>query len=448
MGYYKILASTLLGVLSVVVLVIGVQAGNDAPTGKQASSLRINELMADNKAAYADPERPNSFPDWFEIYNDGDSVVSLDGLYLTNNITQPTMFPITVGLTIEPHGFLVFLADSDQKEGPNHTNFNLSKNGGFIGISNGTDMLDSYQFGPQSEDVSTGREVDGGANWRAFSQYTPGFSNTRFPPIITQLYHTPTVPSAVAPVTVTAVITDDSAALTVTLYYSAGSTSAYSTLPMTVATGVPGAFVAQIPAQPNNTLVHYYIGVQDNGSTVDGRSFVFPSTAPTTTNRYVVGFQPLPLYINEFMAENKTIYAIPDTGKYDDWIEIYNAGSIPVSLNGLSLTDDPLDRTKFMIPAGLTVPAGGYLLFYADKNTTASSQHTNFGLNNGGEYIGLFAAGGNILVDSYKFKAQKSDIPEGRAGDGAATWTTELCPTPGAANIVCNQHLYLPTVQR
>jgi hypothetical protein len=358
------------------------------------------------------------------------------------------MFPITPGLTIAPHGFFIFLADNDKKEGPNHTNFTLSKSGGFIGLFNGTEMVDSYQYGPQTQDVSTGREVDGGATWRLFSQYTPGFSNTRFPPIVTQLYHTPTVPSAAAPVLVTTVVTDESSALIVTLYYSVTGGSAFSTLPMTNSPGNPQTFSAQIPALPDHTLVRYYVGVQDNGSASDGRSFFSPASAPQLTNKYIVGFQPLPLYINEFMADNKAIYRIPDTGKYDDWLEIYNAGSTAISLDGLFLTDDPLIPKKFTIPAGLTVPAGGYLLFYADKNTGAGRQHTNFGLNNGGEYIGLFAADGNILVDGYKFKAQKTNIPEGRAGDGVDIWTNDLCPTPGAANAVCDEHLYLPTTLR
>lgn len=40
------------------------------------------------------------------------------------------------------------------------------------------------------------------------------------------------------------------------------------------------------------------------------------------------------LFINEVMPSNKTI--IPDeTGQFDDWIEIYNAGANPIDLRCL-----------------------------------------------------------------------------------------------------------------
>jgi len=75
------------------------------------------------------------------------------------------------------------------------------------------------------------------------------------------------------------------------------------------------------------------------------------------------------LFVNEFMADNDTTLEDPDEpGDYPDWFEIYNPGSETVDLSGLYLTDDLSDPTQFQIPDGLSIPAGGYLLFYADDD--------------------------------------------------------------------------------
>ena len=72
---------------------------------------------------------------------------------------------------------------------------------------------------------------------------------------------------------------------------------------------------------------------------------------------------------------------------YRDWIEIRNPGTSAVDLSGMYLTNDDATPTKFQIPAGVSIPAGGYLLFWADNQTTSGSRHTNFTLD---------AAGGTI----------------------------------------------------
>jgi hypothetical protein len=59
------------------------------------------------------------------------------------------------------------------------------------------------------------------------------------------------------------------------------------------------------------------------------------------------------LFINEFMADNDTTIADAN-GEYDDWIEIYNAGSTAINLSGMYLTDDASDPTKWMIPVGIS----------------------------------------------------------------------------------------------
>ena len=143
------------------------------------------------------------------------------------------------------------------------------------------------------------------------------------------------------------------------------------------------------------------------------------------------------LYINEFMAQNDTTIADPDgSGGYPDWIEIYNAGSSSVDLGGMYLTDDLQNPTQWRIPDGVTIPAGGYLLFWADNDEDQGDTHTNFKLDSAGEEIGLFntAENGYATIDTMIFGEQASDVSFGRSPDGAETWQSFSEPTPGAAN--------------
>lgn len=62
------------------------------------------------------------------------------------------------------------------------------------------------------------------------------------------------------------------------------------------------------------------------------------------------------VYISEVMSGSG--YAIIDgEGSRSDWIELYNAGSKAVTLDGCFLSDDPEDRTKWMI-SSLTMEPG------------------------------------------------------------------------------------------
>ena len=145
---------------------------------------------------------------------------------------------------------------------------------------------------------------------------------------------------------------------------------------------------------------------------------------------------PAQLYLNEFVASNDTGLT-DETGDFEDWVEIYNAGSSAVSLDGYYLTDDLAEPDQWQLPTGsgeLNVPAGGYLVLFFDKDTGDGPRHVNAKLSGGGEAIGLFAPDGSV-VDTYTYGQQQTDVSEGRSSDGAADWTFFAVPTPGAANV-------------
>lgn len=53
----------------------------------------------------------------------------------------------------------------------------MRRSGLFSRLAAGNGVIDSYVFGPQSSDVSEGRQTDGGLPWVFFTTPTPGASN-------------------------------------------------------------------------------------------------------------------------------------------------------------------------------------------------------------------------------------------------------------------------------
>ncbi|MBN1592930.1 MAG: hypothetical protein JW941_06770, partial [Candidatus Coatesbacteria bacterium] len=89
---------------------------------------------------------------------------------------------------------------------------------------------------------------------------------------------------------------------------------------------------------------------------------------------------------------------------------------------------------QWQIPAGISIPAGGYCLFWADGTEEQGITHTNFKLSKGGEAIGLFDIDGVTLLDSIEFGEQETDISYARYPDGSDNWVFCSQPTPGATN--------------
>jgi hypothetical protein len=145
------------------------------------------------------------------------------------------------------------------------------------------------------------------------------------------------------------------------------------------------------------------------------------------------------VYINEWMASNGSTIADPADNQYEDWFELYNAGSNPVDLSGFFLTDSTNKPTQYQIPPGFIIPPGGFKLVWADgesnQNAPGRDLHVNFSLKNEGEGIALYTPDGQS-IDSISFGLQTANVSEGRFPDGAAApFLSFSLPTPGAANI-------------
>lgn len=139
------------------------------------------------------------------------------------------------------------------------------------------------------------------------------------------------------------------------------------------------------------------------------------------------------LVINEFLASNVTGLQ-DETGARPDWIELYNLGDADVSLAGYALADAIDGEDAAELDGALVVPAGGWLLLWADDDAVNAASHLPFALAADGGELALLLDG--EPVDLLQYGAQASDWSAARAPDAGATWIIDTTPTPGTTNDV------------
>lgn len=107
------------------------------------------------------------------------------------------------------------------------------------------------------------------------------------------------------------------------------------------------------------------------------------------------------LFITEFMAENDNTLADED-GDFSDWVEIFNGGTNTVNLNGWHLTDSQ-GRPGWRFPA-TNLPPNSFMVVYAsgkDRREPGAPLHTDFKLNDTGDYLALLKTDGTTVQSSY-----------------------------------------------
>ena len=106
-----------------------------------------------------------------------------------------------------------------------------------------------------------------------------------------------------------------------------------------------------------------------------------------------------------------------------DWVELHNAGTLPVDLSGWSLTKTlPATSAVFLTP-GTMIPAGGYVVVPLEGSP--------IGLDKDGDILLLLDAA-SALRDRISFGTQPQGYTLGRTA-GNEKWSLHL-PSPGAPN--------------
>lgn len=152
-----------------------------------------------------------------------------------------------------------------------------------------------------------------------------------------------------------------------------------------------------------------------------------------------------PLLISEFMSNNAGFLTLSD-GATPDWIELYNAGSAPVSLDGYMLSDNTKKPSKYVFKSGTLAP-GACLLVYAGGGDSVSGTGSlasaaggvivvPFGLSSAGEALVLTSPDGTV-ADQWTVPSLPADVSFGRSGPNPGSGSARVYfgqPTPGKPN--------------
>ncbi|MEZ4318503.1 MAG: lamin tail domain-containing protein [Myxococcota bacterium] len=147
------------------------------PDGWVAPDVRINELVASNQTGLQDES--GAFPDWLELYNDGDEIVDLSTFTITDDPAEPQKSSFPAGTEIAAGGFLVVFVDGDPSTATEvHTTFKLSRLGETLQLigpaSEDFPLIDELQY-PAMESDQSWAFIDGGFEIDATP--TPGEPN-------------------------------------------------------------------------------------------------------------------------------------------------------------------------------------------------------------------------------------------------------------------------------
>ena len=207
----------------------------------------------------------------------------------------------------------------------------------------------------------------------------------------------------------------------------------------TRATGGPpteGAY--EILELPTDHLVQgeNVLAVEVHQNTLTSTDLAFAMSL--TSSRSVTNIIGVGVMLNEVLASNASL---TDTdGGTPDWVELYNPSSETVNLGGMSLSDDPTLPRRWVIPAGTTLPSGGYLRVRFSSDHQASLiagpiLDSGFGLNDRGDKVLLYDsdARGAALLDSVAFGLQAADVAIGRVPDGSGAWGITAATLTGTA---------------
>lgn len=151
--------------------------------------------------------------------------------------------------------------------------------------------------------------------------------------------------------------------------------------------------------------------------------------------------------INEYSVSNYADF-VDDFGGYEDWIELYNAGSAPVNLTGFHLATKTTNLTKWTFGSGVTINPGGFLRIWASNNNvnTGPNLHTNFKLKQCQNDKIIFSNAASVILDSLTLKKTQITHSRGRTTNGASTWSVFDAPTPNASNNTATPFIgYAPT---
>lgn len=416
----------------------------------------INEVMADNGGSVP---HDGAWPDWVELHNRGAAPVNLADWSLTDD-SNSRKFVFPAETVLAAGGYLVVWCDSATNSPGLHAGFALGRKGETVSLFDAaTNRVDALTFGLQLTDYSVGRDT---GEWR-LTLPTPGAENVAAPlAAASQLALNEWLASpepggqdwlelfnrsAIAPVALRGLHFATSNAL---FRYNALSFVAPRGYAQLFAEELPGAdqLEFKLPAAGGDIVLYSEAAAElervtygpqtqavSEGRLPDGATTLatFTGSVSPGASNYVLAYTgPV---LNEVLARNQRAVVSP-WGNYADFVELYNGTGGTVALGGMALGRSLSAADRWTIPAGVNVPAGGYLVIWCDGSRSPSTSVAGPGLNAGFNLSGesgdvIFFNGLGQPVNSVSYGFQVENLSLGRSG---GQWRLLASPTPGAAN--------------
>ena len=193
-------------------------------------------------------------------------------------------------------------------------------------------------------------------------------------------------------------------------------------------------YLFEAPARGGALVDRVDFGFQLSGRSIgrDSGGGEFSAMDPTPGS---INMAPIPMnsadkvVINEWLATSRVVYS-------NDFLELYNPGTLPVELSGMMISDDPNNRPDRHVVAPLSfIDAGGFVEFIADGDLSEGSNHLGFRLSKLMDQVAIFSQAG-IELDRVQFFNSPEDASVGRATDGSLQIAAFVPPTPGFSNSV------------
>lgn len=248
---------------------------------------------------------------------------------------------------------------------------------------------------------------------------------TNIDPII--YYTENSLPTLNADIFISALAEDETNNLDIELFYNYNSFES-SLMMNRIGDNQMDIYQGSINITEPGTLDYYIVATDSNNNTT--RYPVSGEISINIPNEATTG-----LYINEFMAGNTVTYS-DEFGDYDDWIELYNAGSTDIWLGDYYLSDNNDIPNKYKLP-NENLGAGEFLIIWADGELDQGIYHADFKLSKDGEEVLLSKLENSnyVTIDYIAFGQIESDISFGKLPDGNGI-PGLLNPTPGSANMI------------
>ena len=423
--------------------------------GKKA--IMINEILAVNKKLPVDSD-DDRIVDWVEIFNGTDNSFPLhewrlqlrapdaSGSVQTNEFT----FPATAFLIPGAHLLVYF---SPTRRTVYHTGFSLPAEGGTLGLISGDGQeIDRVQYPTQQADVSYARFRDG-LNSFVFNPFpSPGKANIPNGLVEPDFQFRGIEPSTLRPGAALRFVAEarhDVGIAQVSLIYQrldqpnleVQQAQLYDDGLHGDGLANDGIFAAEIEGSfPAGSELQFYFEITDLNDQViqvpDDPEFGVPGS-PGSSFQIAVGAPSSGLEISEAVSWNMAS-VFDEYGGTPDWVEVRNTSSLPIPLDGISLSHDLGDGDRFYWPAGTLLNPGCYMLVYCDNNPSEGPEHAPFHFSRTLDTLvlsGLTTNKSRTLLDWTRFEHLEPDVGWARLGEAGA-WrkmpaTPRRCNVPG-----------------